>query len=225
MVSAKETAEEQLLRMIEGPAGPSSPRGPLKKFSVEQVTEQIRSRVGLLWRWALPAGASHEHADAFLWRLRIAERVFWGVIGTLAIYLVVDLAMLKRRPPMISVRPSTHAVVASSAPEASAPAEERLKSLAEYREALATRNPFGLSPIGGGGAGNAKAKSHLTDLVAPLVVVGINRGRVPEALIEDSQDQHTHFVKVGDEINGLKISAIDERGVTLSYEGEETILH
>ncbi len=223
MVSAKETAEEQLLRMIEGPGGPSSPRGPLKKFSVEHVTERIRSRVGLLWRWALPVDASHEHADVFLWRLRIVERVFWVVLGALALYLVADLVMLKHRAPMLSTRSSAPVAAASSA-EVAAPTDGQLKSLAEYREALATRNPFGLAPIGGA-AGNARAKSHLTDLVTPLVVVGINRGRVPEALIEDSQDQRTHFVKVGDEINGLKVSAIDERGVTLSYEGEEVVLH
>ena len=55
-------------------------------------------------------------------------------------------------------------------------------------------------------------------------MVGINRGKVPEALVEDTEAKRTYFVKVGDEINGLKISAIDVNGVKVTYEGEEAVL-
>lgn len=221
MGPTKETAEEQLLRMIEGPAGPRPPRGSGPKVRAAAVAAQLKSRISGLWRWAIPGEASRARSDGFLWRLQIGERIIWVLLGGLALYLVVDLVMLKRRLPVLSGSSTPSAVQPVDA--AGIPAEDQLKPLAQYREALSTRNPFGLSPVGGG-SGSGKVKSRLTELTGALSVVGINRGRVPEALIEDSQDQRTHFVKVGDDINGLKVVTIDDRGVTVSYEGEETTL-
>ena len=66
--------------------------------------------------------------------------------------------------------------------------------------------------------------TKLADLVSSLTVVGINRGTVPEALIEDTQAKRTHFVKVGDQVNGVTISSISSEGVKVTYEGEEAIL-
>ena len=68
------------------------------------------------------------------------------------------------------------------------------------------------------------AKSALETITATLKVVGINRGRVPEALIEDTAAKRTYFVKVGDQVNSLTVKGIDKRGVTVMYQDEETLL-
>ena len=224
MVPAKETAEEQLLRMIEGPSGPKPSRNPLKGFSPQRLVEQLREQSEVLWRWALPS-QQRESADVLLWRLHLAERICWVVLAGLGIYLVVDLLFIRRQPPTIVVR---------TMPQGASPlqrststlAEDQLKPVAEYREAIMSRNPFGghLAKEAGGGTGDQGTKGRLLELTKSLTVVGINRGRVPEALIEDRAAQRTYFVKVGDKINEVTVKSIDQSGVTVSYEGEETSL-
>ena len=90
---------------------------------------------------------------------------------------------------------------------------------------MAARNPFRLSAgrLSEPATGQT-VRSKLLELTSQLTVVGINRGRVPEALIEDKDAKRTHFVKVGDQINGVTIIRIDSQGVTVRYEGEETTL-
>ena len=105
------------------------------------------------------------------------------------------------------------------------PVEDASGRAQAYRQTLASRNPFRLEVERANEAPSSQtAKSRLADLTSSLTVVGINRGEVPEALIEDTQDKRTHFVKVGDQLNGITIRAIGQEGVTVTYEGEETVL-
>jgi hypothetical protein len=62
---------------------------------------------------------------------------------------------------------------------------------------------------------------RLLGLDQPLRVVGINRGANAEALVEDSAGGRTHFLRVGDTVNGLTVKAIDDQGVLVEYQGEE----
>ena len=221
MVPAKETAEEQLLRMIEGPGGPPPSRGPVRQAPFARLIDQVRSRLERLWRGAA-AGPSHQDAtDALLVRLRIAERLFWVVLAALTLYLALDLFVFQLRPPARRA----HAVPAAGLSGASAPpAESSLKSLDDYRETLAARNPFGL-PFRPAATDSApEPKRKLSELIKPLTVVGINRGRVPEALIEDSAEKRTYIVKVGDKVGAMVVKAIDASGIKLTYDGEESLL-
>ena len=223
MVPAKETAEEQLLRMIEGPGGPPSssrPRNP----SVERVAAGLRGWAEGLWRRLLPFRPHRETSDVLLWRLRIAERLAWIVLAGLPVYLVVDLWVVQPRLP--TLKPLQAPAATGGADRTSAAmAEDHLKPLAEYREALVTRNPFGLAiqkiseAVGG-----AQEKSRLAQLAGSLTVVGINRGRIPEALIEDTAAKRTVVVKVGDQVNKLTVKSISQDGVVVTYEGEETTI-
>ena len=207
--------------MIEGPGGASaSSRPPLRRFSPEGLVEQLRAQAQRLWRWMVPATASRASTDGLLWRLRLAERIGWMVLAALGLYLVSDLLFVHRRPPMTAVQPS-QAPSLSHATE-SARSEDGLKPAAEYQQAIVTRNPFRLALPDSVQARSVKLK--LTELTSTLSVVGINRGRVPEALVEDSAAKRTYFVKVGEQINGLTVKSIDQRGVTVTYENEEAIL-
>ena len=216
MVRAKETAEEQLLRMIEGPGGPTSSRPPLRHISPERLLEQFRSRVDGIWRWAIPQSSAA--GDGILWRLHLAERVSWIVLGGLGLYLGASLLLITRRPPALVIRTAPPSMTEPHG-ATSAAVEDRMKPVAEYQEVLVTRNPFGLSAHEA--VKDQGVKSRLDQLTGSLSVVGINRGRIPEALIEDATAQRTYVVKVGDQVNGLTVKAIDQQGVVVSYEHQD----
>ena len=218
MVPAKETAEEQLLRMIEGPS-PASPKGPPKGFSPERLHEALRDALEAATRWARGSGGRRDGGDPFLGQLQLAARLFWGVLAALGLYLVVDVLVL--RPPM----PQLPRVQPSAGESGAKPVENAGDRFQAYRQTLISRNPFRLEARRGEEkpAGQT-ANSKLMELVEPLTVVGINRGAIPEALIEDKGTKRTHFVKIGDQLNGLTISDIGPEGVKVTYEGEETLL-
>lgn len=226
MVPAKETAEEQLLRMIEGPSRPKRREAP-KGSSIQRGLNRFRNDWSDLWNRLTLTRGRRDRTDNFLWQLQLAGRVFWVMIGSLAVYIVVDLWVLQPQPPAL-VTSSTVIPQLVDGGTSSGSLEDNLKASAEaYRKTLSSRNPFRLAkerfsetavPVG------PTAKTKLLELTSNLVVVGINRGRIPEALIEDTEAKRTHFVKVGDEINGVIISEISNSGVVVTYEGEETIL-
>jgi hypothetical protein len=219
MAAIKETAEEQLLRMIEGPEGASSKR-PTQRFSVEKLLEPLQGSFEAVRQWVLGSQNRQERSDVFLWQLRFAGRFFWVIVAGLTLYLLVDLLMIK---PTIPRLPSG-GMPQPSNQEAADSGEALRQQAAEYRQTLAARNPFRLAnrileaPTG------QTAKNRLVELTSTLVIVGINRGAVPEALIEDTGAKHTYFVKVGDQINGVTIASINQTGVTVRYEGEEILL-
>ena len=213
--------------MIEGPGGPTptpSARGPRPHFSFDRLSQGLRDRTEGLWRWMRPR-AGRESSDMLLWRLRLMERIFWLVLVGLALYLVVTLWVLQPKLPTMA-HPLSSAP--PHAPTGAAPEAEdgTLKPLAEYRDTLMTRNPFGIAAqkIGSVLGGGEQVRHKLAELASNLAVVGINRGHVPEVLIEDTIAKRTFVVKVGDQVNQLTVTSIDQNGVTVSYEGEETIL-
>ena len=219
MAPAKETAEEQLLRMIEGPSAPS-PKGSAGGSPSGRMLDPLRDSWDSLKRWiqGRTGGPARDRGDAFLSQLQLAARVFWGLLAALGLYLIVDVIILQPASPRL---PAPQQASGGEMRKV----EESGSKLQEYRQALAARNPFRLEAVRVEDApATETAQAKLQELIAKLSVVGINRGAVPEALIEDSDSKRTHFVKVGDVINGVTISAIDNEGVKVSYEGEETVL-
>lgn len=189
---------------------------------VARLKEPFRRFTDPLRRWLFRSRHRLEQSDPLLWRLRLAQRIFWVILGGVGCYLAIDLFLMQRRPPTMQSS-TTRPIEPSGIGEA--PLEETLKTEAEYREELVGRNPFGLT-MGGSSTSSAPqhSKSRLAELAAALSIVGINRGRVPEALIEDKTAKRTFVVKVGDVVNELTVKAIDENGVLVSHEGEETTL-
>lgn len=226
MVGAKETAEEQLLRMIEGPARPAGGGGPGRSAGsgpgggLDRLLAPLQQGRRLFSQWFGRPRQDRDRSDVFLWQLQLTSRLFWVLLGGLGLYLMLDLWVFRPKPPAFATAIGT----GPGGTPAWTPADDAAR-LAGYRATLASRNPFRLAAPGTQGAVDpVTVKNRLLEVTATLTVVGINRGRVPEALIEDTDAKRTHFVKVGDQINGLTISRIDEQGVTVAYEGEELLL-
>jgi len=214
MGPAKETAEEQLLKMIE------RPQAGAQKGAPRDAVQRWRSRVHELaersWRLLLPG---RREADAFLWNLRVAQRVLWIGLAGLGAYVMLDLLLWPSRPSPRRAS-SVHTAAPAAAPAHSPP----LKPLAEYVSAVTQRNPFTGAEALSLSAAARTAKSRLEELAQNLTVVGIDRGANPVALIEQKNPQRTYMVKVGEELNGLTVKRISPDGVVVDYEGEELVL-
>lgn len=66
--------------------------------------------------------------------------------------------------------------------------------------------------------------SRILDVTETLKLVGISWSNDPDAIIEDTKDTKTFFVKTGQKIGEVKVQAIFKDKVVLSYQGEETEL-
>lgn len=216
MGQGKETAEEQLLRMIEGGSGPQPPRRSGRAMvagwrqAALSVFDQVR-------RFAMPGQPVRAHSDVLLIRLHLAERIVWVLLIGLGIYLFMDLTMMRRRLPALSLPPQESLI--GQQPNAGVGA---LRPLNDYRDPIVSRNPFHQRVTKA--VVEAVTRTKLDEMTAGLVVVGINRGRIPEALIEDTAAKRTHFVRVGDQLNGMTIKSIDAQSVVVTYQDEEATL-
>ncbi len=228
MVRGKETAEERLLRMIEGPQPAGSPAG--------------RGRFGVPWLPGSRGGAGNfffdllarlrgagrvRRDDPVVRNLRLISRVIWVFLAALGTFVVVNLAAGYGDTKRMH---STQAMTDASPNVVAAPAtalDQLSQPLSDYVSSVMQRNPFtGSSEVIAQAPQQAvqSAKERLEALASKLVVVGIDRGPSPEALIEDSSQQRTYFVKVGDQIGGLQVDEIGAQGVVVSYEGEKLLL-
>lgn len=165
--------------------------------------------------------------DAVLRNLRLIHRLLWVALAGLGVYVVVDLLLMQ---PVWRPSAPARAIGGPGAPDPGAQTVSRgqpvLKPLSEYLTAIQVRNPFTGLP-GGLTLNQPTAKTtkrRLEDLAQGLAVVGIDRGPNPEAIIEDTAQQRTYFVKVGDDINGMIVQDISAQGVMVAYEGEELLL-
>ncbi len=223
----KDTPAEQLLRMIEGPAGAASPDPrTLRSGSATLVLKQLLAGLQELPdRFFSRLRPARRETDAFLWNLTMAQRLLWAVLLALGAYVAFDLIVVQPKPKL-------ERVVATGAPEPAGGALETststaagsLKPLADYLAAVQQANPFGGAAAIIAAPVEQSAKHRLEELAQGLVVVGIDRGANPEAIIEDTTQSRTYFVKVGDELNGMVVTEISTKGVLVSYEGEELLL-
>ncbi len=215
----KETPAEQLLRMIEAPSSPESASKPTDATAIHRPIDMWRQLAGRLWRSVLPP---RRELDTFLWNLRLAQRILWICLAGLGAYVIVQVIVTPSRPQphrLLAGGAVTPATTATPTAEAS----NVLKPLPDYLAVVKARNPF-TGQAAGSEAVKRTAKKKLEELVGGFTVVGIDRGPNPVALIENTSQQKTYMVKVGDEINGMQIKQINADGVVITYEGEEILL-
>lgn len=234
MVASKETAEEQLLRLIEGPEGAAPPAPPSEPSGGASAAQGGASRDPFrLLRSSVAGGAagvrrlllrewSRSQGDSFLWNLRLASRILWVVLALLGGYLLVQVLLLR---PVFRLASSGTKMAGQAGPPADgSPAAGPLRPLAEYVGAVIQRDPFTGSAAQMLQPAIKTTQRRLEEMAEGLAVVGIDRGANPAALIEDKGAGRTTVVGKGDSINGMKVKEITQEGVLLEYEGEEFLL-
>ena len=218
----KETAEERLLRMIEGPqpqmAAGTPGRGGPGFFNLKL------GGLGSIFTRPKPLSGRE---DPVVRHLRLISHGLWIVLLAIGGYVVFAMTRPQKRLPAFTP-PSAQGPAATPASVGADPLNQLSHPLGSYVDSVMQRNPF----TGGADlpeqpvqAPVQSARERLEAITSKLTIVGIDRGTVPEALIEDTSQGRTYFVKVRDKINGLDVSDINTRGVVVRYEGEELLLH
>lgn len=104
------------------------------------------------------------------------------------------------------------------------------KAVSYYLEKMGERNIFQMGAVQKvTGADGVQTQMKVTstqilDATENLKLVGISWSNDPDAIIEDTKDTKTFFVKTGQRIGDVKVQAIFKDKVILSYQGEETEL-
>ncbi len=104
------------------------------------------------------------------------------------------------------------------------------KAVSYYLEKIGQRDIFkmgAVQKITGADGVQTEMKvtsSRILDATETLKLVGISWSDNPDAIIEDTRDTKTFFVKTGQKIGDVKVQAIFKDKVVLSYQGEETEL-
>lgn len=215
----KDIAEERLLRVIE--------KGQARSSSVSIGANKAGNpfkwiRMWFAQNYARPVG---RETDTTLRVLRVLSSVLWLGLAAFGIYFAADL--IKNREVPFKQRVfdllSEHSKMNSSS--MNPVLEEKLKPESHYVQAMQNPNPF----TGGAEevivesepARGPSAEEKLAGMIKGLTVVGINRGSIPDAIIENSEEKRTFFVKAGDKINDLTVKEIKRDTVILSYEGSD----
>ena len=217
---AKDTPAEQLLRVIESSSTTAVPGAvaPKPEPPLKRLASRLQELAGGLAHLVLP---SQRDADAFLWNLRLAHRILWVILTGLGAYLLIDVMAIRPTSRMSShLAPPKTDTAAVPATES----DSSLRSLSEYLAVAQRRNPFAGTVATTAKTTSKTTKKRLADLAADLVVVGIDRGPNPVALVEQSSQQHTYMLKAGDTINGMTVKQITPEGVVVTYEDEELVL-
>lgn len=104
------------------------------------------------------------------------------------------------------------------------------KAVSYYLEKIGQRDIFkmgAVQKITGADGVQTEMKvtsSRILDATETLKLVGISWSDNPDAIIEDTKDTKTFFVKTGQKIGDVRVQAIFKDKVVLSYQGEETEL-
>lgn len=222
MVTVKrlqETPAEQLLRMIEGPQGGLP-------GAAKPVAGALHALAGFFRRLPNPFRrkfrSGRRESDPVLANLTLAQRVLWAVMILFGAYVAFDLVMVQ--PKSTLDRVTAQAPASPDAAQGPASSGTALKPLADYLSVVQQVNPFGGAAALVAAPVQQTTKQRMQELAGGLAVVGIDRSANPEAIIEDTNEKRTYFVKVGDELNGMTIRDISAKGVTVTYEGEELLL-
>lgn len=104
------------------------------------------------------------------------------------------------------------------------------KAVSYYLEKMAQRDIFRMGAVqkvttaDGVQTEMKVTSSKILDATESLKLVGISWSGNPDAIIEDTKQTKTFFVKPGQRIGDIKVEAIFKDKVILSYQGEETEL-
>ncbi len=224
MGNGEEIAEERLLRMIEG-----QPSTNTASAAKQTAWDKMRGGSGSFWqrfRWT----PQKKREDSLLSKLRLATRLMWVVLVVLGVYVAFDITQSEQETASgLLEEENTSPMDERTVTIAPINLEQLEAPLADLIAAVVERNPF---------TGSAEQKQQpkidlpkqsvrqkLSEMAADLRIVGIDRGAIPQAMIEDTNQRRTFFLQAGEMINGLEVIEISDRGVVLGYENQEMLLN
>ena len=200
MATQKPTPEEKLFAVIQG-AQQASPRARAQTVSLATVSAQVQT---LLRGVELP---------------RVNRALSMGVIG-LGAWCVLSPLLLRPRMDRVLTQ-----VTKYLAPFVIAPPLDGLKPSDEYVTLMRTSDPFRVGDAAAKSrpatAASAPATANAKALLADFKLVGISRGVVLQAMVEQVSQQTTHVLKAGDPLGPFTVKEVLEDRVILQIGTEE----
>lgn len=212
-------AEERLLRVIE--------KGQARTATVAIGANKAGNllkwiRIWLARNYSRPIG---REVDPTLKILKSLSSFLWLALACFGIYFAMNYLSHRNAPFQSRVFQAARQITGGASGTMAPALEENLKPESHYVDALQNPNPFTgtaeeLKVVEEVDRGPS-ASEKLADMAKGLVVVGINRGANPDAIIENTQEKRTFFVKAGDKVNEMTVKEIKHDTVVLSYEGQD----
>lgn len=218
-----DTPEKQLLRIIENPKQPvlkveETKRQSKKWFSINALKGRISfwsSLSGKQWFSFKKFTKSGVGIRQINLGLRIAV---FCLAGFLIYYVVQKSLQLKRASNLILDSSAGEVQIQQSG-------EPEIKNLSYYMEKVSARNLFAIGEVPEpevkpGDEGKLTTKE--ADRAKDFTLVGIAWSADPEAMIEDTKNKRTYFVKRGQPLdNEVRIVTIFKDKVILTYNNKE----
>ena len=194
----KPTPEEKLFAVIQG-AQAASPRARAHAVSLATVTSQLQA---ILRQADLPS----------------INRALSALIVVLAVWGAINPFLLRPRMDRVLKQATRYL-----APFVIAPPLEGLKASNDYIARMRANDPFRVGEaVTRLPAVAATLPAATTQaLLADLKLVGIAKGAVPHAMIEQVSQQTTHVLKAGDPIGPFTVKEVLDDRVILQYDIEE----
>ncbi|MBN1689297.1 MAG: hypothetical protein JW893_09360 [Candidatus Omnitrophica bacterium] len=238
MAQHKPTPEEQLLKLIENPSesgkGQSGGRAgkPQPAIQAKKPLIDFSKWFGIFSYFKSQQAKTTQAAKIVqpvpVFTIKLVNRIMILMVFVAAIYLVLDLTLLKQDEGAFLAQVSTTDAVF---PIQTAPAALPQNQLDHYQKPLTERNPFlpFQAEVTDENMENvplpAQQSNRLAKIMQTLELVGISWGAdEPLAMIEDTTTGRTYFLRRGQEIKGVKVQIVEKDSVTVTYEGEETKL-
>ena len=216
MASEKISPEEKLFRMIRSPEQFSPKKEPRRgRFPWEQV-KAAGADLFSKWKPLLAgdpkdiavAAASRRtfSADSLDLSMNLLNRVLAVV---LAVVLMMALhSLIWRKNPL---KEAAKVLLGAGASDAYKPAEAPAP-VSIFLEQEKKRDLF--RPYASSGALAAVSSQ---EALKGLGIVGIYQGKSQEAIVEDKTAKKTYYLKVGDDLRGMKVTKIQNDRVTLQF--------
>ena len=223
MAEGRITPEKELLNLIESSKSSASTQqsAQIEKQALKRKINSYFSFGALIGRIAffknwLKVGAK---SGKFYIDIKALNKILGFCIVILAAFFLINLlASMMNSKKILNLK---FEVVRGGMP-VSLPEVTALKPVSYYLDKSKSRNIFALAEEVTAKESEAKAaRAKLTELAQSLKLVGISWSDDPDIIIEDTKAQQAFFLKKGQKINGLLISAVYKDKIVLSYSGED----
>ena len=223
------TPEKQLLRLIEEDKAKNATA--LQAYALKRHSLSFVSLGAWLARFSFSQDWLKKRVESFKGQpldIKLINKVLLLCISAFTIYFSVSTTnafIHLRRLPSLEIQTPESA--------GSINLTERTflkKAVSSYLEKIGERDIFQMGVIretmGPDGVQTSVkvTSSKILDATENLKLVGISWSSEPDAIIENTKDMKTFFVKTGQRIGEVKVQAIFKDKVVLTYAGEETEL-
>lgn len=195
-MTQKPTPEEKLFAVIQG-AQAASPRARTQALSLATLGAFLQA---VMRQADLPR---INRALSFL----IAGLSLWCVLSPLAFRPRIDRVLQQARR--------------ESAPFIIAPPLEGLKAPNDYIGLMRSKDPFRVGEVSAAKSVAALPTPNTQALLSDFKLVGISKGTVPQAMVEQVSQHMTHVLKAGDPLGPFTVKEVLEDRVILQYGSQE----